>query len=185
MDTNKIYKITVRMPKELRENLTYAANKLNITSNTFMKISLYSYLNLSLFSLADAAPINISKIPKDRSVRINLIVDDELHTILEIHAQKYNLTINDLILYTILVSLNDYDEFIKNNINNFQSRLKIAIENKGISQAELARRFGLSRASITDYLKGKYKAKPGAIYSLAQALDVDTFWLLGYQNNNL
>ncbi|MYU60054.1 helix-turn-helix transcriptional regulator [Lactobacillus salivarius] len=185
MDTNKIYKITVRMPKELRENLTYAANKLNITSNTFMKISLYSYLNLSLFSLADAAPINISKIPKDRSVRINLIVDDELHTILEIHAQKYNLTINDLILYTILVSLNDYDEFIKNNINNFQSRLKIAIENKGISQAELARRSGLSRASITDYLKGKYKAKPGAIYSLAQALDVDTFWLLGYQNNNL
>lgn len=185
MDTNKIYKITVRMPKELRENLTYAANKLNITSNTFMKISLYSYLNLSLFSLADAAPINISKIPKDRSVRINLIVDDELHTILEIHVQKYNLTINDLILYTILVSLNDYDEFIKNNINNFQSRLKIAIENKGISQAELARRSGLSRASITDYLKGKYKAKPGAIYSLAQALDVDTFWLLGYQNNNL
>lgn len=185
MDTNKIYKITVRMPKELRENLTYAANKLNITSNTFMKISLYSYLNLSLFSLADAAPINISKIPKDRSVRINLIVDDELHTILEIHAQKYNLTINDLILYTILVSLNDYDEFIKNNINNFQSRLKIAIENKGISQAELARRSGLSRASITDYLKEKYKAKPGAIYSLAQALDVDTFWLLGYQNNNL
>lgn len=185
MDTNKIYKITVRMPKELRENLTYAANKLNITSNTFMKISLYSYLNLSLFSLADAAPINISKIPKDRSVKINLIVDDELHTILEIHAQKYNLTINDLILYTILVSLNDYDEFIKNNINNFQSRLKIAIENKGISQAELARRSGLSRASITDYLKGKYKAKPGAIYSLAQALDVDTFWLLGYQNNNL
>lgn len=184
MDTNKIYKITVRMPKELRENLIYAANKLNITSNTFMKISLYSYLNSSFFSLADAIPINISKIPKDRSTRINLIVDDELHTILEIHAQKYNLTINDLILYTILVSLNDYDEFVKNNINNFQSRLKIAIENKGISQAELARRSGLSRASITDYLKGKYKAKPGAIHSLAQALDVDAFWLLGYQNNN-
>ncbi|OQQ82029.1 helix-turn-helix domain-containing protein [Ligilactobacillus salivarius] len=184
MDTNKIYRITVRMPKELRENLIYAANKLNITSNTFMKISLYSYLNSSFFSLANATPINISKIPKDRSARINLIVDDELHTILEIHAQKYNLTINDLILYTILVSLNDYDEFVKNNINNFQSRLKIAIENKGISQAELARRSGLSRTSITDYLKGKYKAKPGAIYSLAQALDVDAFWLLGYQNNN-
>lgn len=141
-------------------------------------------MNSSFFSLADATPINISKIPKDRSARINLIVDDELHTILEIHAQKYNLTINDLILYTILVSLNDYDEFVKNNINNFQSRLKIAIENKGISQAELARRSGISRASITDYLKGKYKAKPGAIHSLAQALDVDAFWLLGYQNNN-
>lgn len=182
MDTNKIYRITVRMPKELRENLTYAANKLNVTSNTFMKISLYAYLKVSFFSLTDATPINISKIPKDRSARINLIVDDELHTILEIHAQKYNLTINDLILYTILV--NDYDEFVKNNINNFQSRLKIAIENIGISQAELARRSGLSRASITDYLKGKYKAKPGAIHSLAQALDVDAFWLLGYQNNN-
>lgn len=184
MDTNKIYKITVRMPKELRENLIYAANKLNITSNTFMKISLYSYLNSSFFSLANATPINISEIPKERNTRINLIVDDELHTILEIHAQKYNLTINDLILYTVLVSLNAYNEFVKNNINNFQNRLKIAIENKGISQAELARRSGISRASITDYLKGKYKAKPGAIYSLAQALDVDAFWLLGYQNNN-
>lgn len=103
---------------------------------------------------------------------------------MEVYAQKNNLTINDLTLYTILVSLNAYDELVKNNINNFQSRLKIAIENKGISQAELARRSGLSRASITDYLKGKYKAKPGAIYSLAQALDVDAFWLLGYQNNN-
>ena len=184
MDTNKIYKITVRMPKELRENLIYAANKLNIKYKTFNKFSLYSYLNSSFFSLADATPINISTIPKDRSTKINLIIDAELHTILEVYAQKNNLTINDLTLYTILVSLNAYDELVKNNINNFQSRLKIAIENKGISQAELARRSGISRASITDYLKGKYKAKPGAIYSLAQALDVDAFWLLGYQNNN-
>ena len=184
MDTNKIYKLTVRMPKELKENLIYASNKLNITSNTFMKISLYVYLNLSFFNLAYATSINISKIPKERNARLRLIVDDELHTILEMHAQKYNLTINDLILYTILVSLNAYDESVRNNINNFQSRLKIAIKNKGISQAELARRSGLSRASITDYLKGKYKAKQRAIFALAQALDVDAFWLLGYQNNS-
>lgn len=184
MDTNKIYKLTVRMPKELKENLIYASNKLNITSNTFMKISLYVYLNLSFFNLAYATSINISKIPKERNARLSLIVDDELHTILEMHAQKYNLTINDLILYTILVSLNSYDESVRNNINNFQSRLKIAIKNKGISQAELARRSGLSRASITDYLKGKYKAKQRAIFALAQALDVDAFWLLGYQNNS-
>ena len=69
-------------------------------------------------------------------------------------------------------------------MNVFQKRLKEAIENMGITQAELARRSGISRASITGYLKGKYKAKPCAIYSLAQALDVDAFWLLGYQNNN-
>ena len=76
MDTNKIYKLTVRMPKELKENLIYASNKLNITSNTFMKISLYVYLNLSFFNLAYATSINISKIPKERNARLSLIVDD-------------------------------------------------------------------------------------------------------------
>ena len=151
MDTNKIYKLTVRMPKELRENLIYASNKLNITSNTFMKISLYAYLNLSFFNLAYTTSFNISEIPKERNARLSLIVDDELHTILEMHAQKYNLTINDLILYTILVSLNAYDESVRNNINNFQSRLKIAIKNKGISQAELARRSGLERVTSVKF----------------------------------
>lgn len=69
-------------------------------------------------------------------------------------------------------------------MNVFQQRLKEAIENMGITQAELSRRSGISRASITDYLKGKYKAKQRAIFALAQALDVDAFWLLGYQNNS-
>src|SRR5699024_9778522 len=107
----------------------------------------------------------------------NIIVNAELHTILEIYDQIYNSTIYDLIFYTVLVSLNAYNEFVKNNMNNFQSRLKIAIENKGITQAEVARRSCISRASINDYLKGKYIAKPVGIYSLAQALDVDAFWL--------
>ena len=49
-------------------------------------------------------------------------------------------------------------------MNVFQQRLKEAIENMGITQAELSRRSGISRASITDYLKGKYEAKQDKIY---------------------
>ena len=69
-------------------------------------------------------------------------------------------------------------------MNIFQARLKEAIENMGITQAELARRSGISRASITDYLKGKYEAKQDKIYPLAQALNVSEAWLMGYSDDN-
>ncbi|MBX0283855.1 helix-turn-helix domain-containing protein [Ligilactobacillus salivarius] len=68
-------------------------------------------------------------------------------------------------------------------MNVFQKRLKEAIENMGITQAELARRSGISRASITDYLKGKYEAKQDKIYPLARALNVSEAWLMGYSDD--
>ena len=69
-------------------------------------------------------------------------------------------------------------------MNVFQQRLKEAIENMGITQAELSRRSGISRASITDYLKGKYEAKQDKIYPLAHALNVSEAWLMGYSDDS-
>ena len=65
-------------------------------------------------------------------------------------------------------------------MNTFQSRLKEALANSGLSQAELARRANIGRNSISDYLKGKYEAKQDKLHSLARVLNVDEGWLMGY-----
>lgn len=65
-------------------------------------------------------------------------------------------------------------------MNTFQNRLKEALDNSGLSQAELARRANIGRNSISDYLKGKYEAKQDKLHALAEALNVDEGWLMGY-----
>ncbi|KRK39010.1 phage repressor [Loigolactobacillus bifermentans DSM 20003] len=65
-------------------------------------------------------------------------------------------------------------------MNSFKDRLNQAINKSGMSKAELARRSGIGRNSITDYVKGKYEAKQDKAYQLAKALNVDPAWLLGY-----
>lgn len=61
----------------------------------------------------------------------------------------------------------------------FQSRLREAMDEKGISQAELARRTGITRTSISKYLKGTFKAKQQYLSALAKVLNVDEAWLMG------
>lgn len=65
-------------------------------------------------------------------------------------------------------------------MNSFKDRLQEALNKSGLSQAELARRAGIGRNSISDYLKGKYEAKQDKLHALALALNVDEAWLMGY-----
>lgn len=64
--------------------------------------------------------------------------------------------------------------------SKFSERLRQALKDKNISQAELANRANISRSSITDYLKGRYEAKQDKIYEIAKILDVDESWLMGF-----
>lgn len=64
-------------------------------------------------------------------------------------------------------------------MNSFAERLSEALSKKGISQAELSRRTGIGRNSISDYLKAKYEAKQDNLLLLANALDVNEAWLMG------
>lgn len=65
-------------------------------------------------------------------------------------------------------------------MDSFSNRLRQALEDKNMSQAELARRSGIGRNSISDYLKGKYEAKQDKVYQLAKALGVSEAWLMGF-----
>lgn len=55
---------------------------------------------------------------------------------------------------------------------SFAENLKNAINNAGITQSELARKTGINKAIISEYLSGKYEAKQQNTYKLAKALNI-------------
>lgn len=65
-------------------------------------------------------------------------------------------------------------------MNSFKDRLKQIMSERKISQAELSRRTGIGRNSISDYLNGKYEAKQNKVFELAKALNVNEAWLMGF-----
>ena len=60
------------------------------------------------------------------------------------------------------------------------NRIKIAMQTFGITQAELARRTGISKGALSSYLSGGYSPKQKTLYVLADNLDVSAAWLMGY-----
>lgn len=70
-------------------------------------------------------------------------------------------------------------------VAQFKDRLRLAIDKSGLSQAAVARKAGIRRQIISDYLKGKYEAKQENIYRLAKALDVTEAWLMGLSDSKV
>jgi transcriptional regulator with XRE-family HTH domain len=59
-------------------------------------------------------------------------------------------------------------------------RLKQAISEANIKQVELCERTGISKGALSSYLSGRYDPKQNNIYILANVLDVNPAWLMGY-----
>ena len=62
----------------------------------------------------------------------------------------------------------------------FAQRLRDGLDLRGMKQIELATRSGISKYSISHYLKGDWEGKQDAVYELARALNVSEAWLMGY-----
>lgn len=62
----------------------------------------------------------------------------------------------------------------------FAQRLREGLELRRMKQIELATRSGISKYSISHYLKGDWEGKQDAVYELARALNVSEAWLMGY-----
>ena len=56
-------------------------------------------------------------------------------------------------------------------VATFGQRLREGPDRQGITQTELARRSGISKSSISRYVKGDWEGKQEAVYALAQALE--------------
>lgn len=62
----------------------------------------------------------------------------------------------------------------------FAQRLREGLDLRGMKQIELATRSGISKYSISHYLKGDWEGKQDAVYELARTLNVSEAWLMGY-----
>lgn len=65
-------------------------------------------------------------------------------------------------------------------MNELKDRLAEALEVRGILPAELSRRTGVNKGTISKYLKGEYLPKQSKIATMADALEVSPAWLMGY-----
>lgn len=64
-------------------------------------------------------------------------------------------------------------------MDTIASRLRTALEMRGMKQAELVELTGIGKSSISTYLRGSYIPKQKNIYKMAKALNVNEAWLMG------
>ena len=64
--------------------------------------------------------------------------------------------------------------------SNTSERLKEAMRIANMKQTDLARATGLGKGGISNYVIGRYEPKSNIISVLAEALNVDPVWLMGY-----
>lgn len=65
-------------------------------------------------------------------------------------------------------------------IDSFSNRLNRALQIRNMKPIELSRETGISKASISCYMSGKYKAKQEGLLAIANSLNVSIFWLMGF-----
>lgn len=64
-------------------------------------------------------------------------------------------------------------------MDNFNNRLKQAMEYRNVKPAELSKLTNIGKSSISQWLAGKYSAKQDKIFVIAKALNVNPSWLIG------
>lgn len=69
---------------------------------------------------------------------------------------------------------------MSSKISTISKRMRMAMDIRGISQAELCRITGIGKSSISTYLSGDYEPKQTNLYKIAEALGVAIPWLSGY-----
>lgn len=65
-------------------------------------------------------------------------------------------------------------------VDTFQNRLKKAMEIRGIKQVDLVEKTGLDKTLINKYLAGISRARQQKLTLLADTLNVNEVWLIGY-----
>lgn len=65
-------------------------------------------------------------------------------------------------------------------VGEFSERLRRIMEERGMTQSELAQLSGVSKSSISRYISRAWKGKQDTVYNLAHVLNVSEAWLMGY-----
>ena len=65
-------------------------------------------------------------------------------------------------------------------VDSFKNRLQKALDNSNMRQVDLVEKTKLDKTLINKYLAGIMKAKQDKLTILADALNVNEVWLMGY-----
>lgn len=65
-------------------------------------------------------------------------------------------------------------------IESCSQRIRKALSARNMTQSELCRRTKIATSAMSEYIKGLYDPKQDKIYIMAQALNVDPVWLMGF-----
>lgn len=64
--------------------------------------------------------------------------------------------------------------------NTFAERLKLALRYRGFKRSELASKLKVDKSLITKYTSGCCEPKTRALFTIADLLEVNPKWLIGY-----
>lgn len=64
--------------------------------------------------------------------------------------------------------------------SNFKDRFSVVLNDRNMSMADVSKRTGISRSSLSEYAKGKFVPKQDKVYLISKALDVSPAWLMGF-----
>ena len=59
-------------------------------------------------------------------------------------------------------------------------RIKKALSIRGMKQSELCEKTKIPKSALSEYISGAYEPKQDRLFLIAQALDVDPVWLMGF-----
>ena len=68
---------------------------------------------------------------------------------------------------------------MRKKVATSQMRLSELMERKQLKQADIARKTGIARSTVSYYLSGKREPRPDSIRLISQAFDVEPSWLMG------
>ena len=59
-------------------------------------------------------------------------------------------------------------------------RIKKALSIRSMKQSELCQKTKIPKSALSEYISGAYEPKQDRLFLMAQALDVDPVWLMGF-----
>lgn len=64
--------------------------------------------------------------------------------------------------------------------SNFKDRFSVVLNDRNMSMADVSKKTGISRSSLSEYAKGKFIPKQDKVYLISKVLDVSPAWLMGF-----
>ena len=65
-------------------------------------------------------------------------------------------------------------------MSDFHKQLKIALDIRKMSQAELCEKTGIAKSAMSQYRSGAFQPKQKRTFLIAKALNVSEAWLMGF-----